>query len=330
MPRTQNHKLKLLYLLKILAEHSDAEHPLTAPEIIRALEGYGIAAERKSLYDDLLALEGFGITVERTRDGNRHGYYLDTRLFDMPELKLLVDAVQSAKFVTKEKSRALIEKLASTVSRAEARRLSRQVYVADRAKTENTAVFSAVDVIHTAIEENKKIRFRYFSRNEKKERVLHRNGAFYIVSPFALAWSEENYYLIAYDGETESVRHYRVDRMLHVSLSDEKRDGQTHFERFDMAHYTMPLFGMFTGNAELVTLSCHNRLATVILDRFGDAVTLIPDGSDRFRVTVSVVPGPHFYAYTFGFGADMQILSPPVVVSEARRLLQECVDLYQK
>ncbi len=330
MPKSQNHKLKLLYLLKILAERSDAAHPITLAEILSALAEYGITAERKSLYDDFLALEELNILVERTREGNRHGYYLDTRLFDMPELKLLVDAVQAAKFITKDKSRALIEKLSGTVSHYEARKLSRQVYVADRAKTENTAVFSAVDMIHTAIEENRKIRFRYFSRNEKKERVLHRDGDFYVVSPFSLAWSEENYYLIAYDSESESVRHYRVDRMLHVSLSDAKRDGHASFERLDMAEYEKSLFGMFTGKAELVTLSCKNRLATVILDRFGESVSMIPDGRDRFRVTVSVVPGPHFYAYTFGFGTDMQILSPPSVVSEAKRLLKESIALYKE
>lgn len=320
MARSENQKAKLLVLLDILKKESDAEHPLPMAEILSQLKARGIAAERKSIYDDLLVLDTLGYTVESVK-GRHAGYYLDTRLFEMPELKTLVDAVQAARFIPEEKSRALVKKLESTVSRFEAQKLERQTYVPDRSRTENHAVFSAVDMIHTAIAENKRISFRYFKRNEKKEKVLRRDGAFYTVSPFRLAWSDENYYLIAYDGDTRTVRHYRVDKMQSTSMLSEKREGHAAFESFDMALYTKSLFGMFAGRRELVTLECHNRLSDVILDRFGTDVTLIPVGNDCFRVTVEVVASDNFLAYTFGFGEDMRIVAPGNVRAAAASLL---------
>lgn len=321
MAKGQNQKAKLLVLLDILKSESDAEHPITMPSILASLEKRGISAERKSVYDDFLVLEELGYTVESVK-GRYAGYYLDTRLFEMPELKTLVDAVQAARFIPEEKSRAIVSKLESTVSRFDAQKLERQTYVPDRSRTENQAVFSAVDMIHTAIAENKRIAFRYFKRNEKKEKVFRRDGELYTVSPFRLAWSDENYYLIAYDAETRAVRHYRVDKMQNTRILEEKREGHDAFASFDMALYTKSLFGMFAGSRELVTLECHNRLADVILDRFGTDVTLIPTGEERFRVTVEVVASDNFLAYTFGFGEDMRILAPARVRDAAVALLE--------
>ena len=327
MSKRGNQKGKLLILLQILREKSDENHPLSMPDILRALEEHGISAERKSIYDDFLTLEELGYRVERVT-GRPGGYYLDTHLFLLPELKLLVDAVQAAKFITKEKSRELIRKLESTVSTPTAAALSRQVYVADRVKTQNTAVFSAVDMIHAAIHENRQIRFRYYERNEKKEYVFRRSGEYYEVSPFALAWSDENYYLIAYDNKDQAVRHYRVDRMKNTCLTERKREGEESFLHFDLSLYTRSLFGMFNGRSELVTLRCQNRLASVILDRFGEEVTMIPEGNTCFRVTVPVVVSPHFFGFVASFGHQMQIVAPQPVVKEIQEFLQDAISGY--
>ena len=321
MPKGQNQKLKLLLLLRILERESDCDHPIPMPEIIRRLAENGVTAQRQSIYDDLLMLDTLGYTVEHIA-GRNGGYYLDTRLFEMPELKMLVDAVSAARFIPEEKSRAIVKKLESTVSRFDAQRLDRETFVPDRTRVENKAVFYAVDTIHTAIAENKKISFCYFKRNEKKERVLRRDGALYTVSPYKLVWSEENYYLIAYETESDTVRHYRVDKMQSVNLRDEKREGESAFMGFDLASYMRSHFSMFSGKRELVTLDCASRLADVILDRFGTGVTLIPSGEGRFRVTVPVVVSSNFLAYTMGYGEDMYIASP----ESARRAARELID----
>jgi len=325
MPKGQNQKLKLLLLLRILERESDCEHPISMPEILRRLSEYGVTAQRQSIYDDLLMLDTLGYTVEHIA-GKNGGYYLDTRLFEMPELKMLVDAVSAARFIPEEKIRAIVKKLESTVSRFDAQKLDRETFVPDRTRTENKAIFYAVDTVHTAIAENKKISFSYFKRNEKKERVLRRDGALYTVSPYKLVWSEENYYLLAYETETDTVRHYRVDKMQSVNLVDEKREGQAAFAGFDLAAYMKSHFSMFSGKRELVTLDCASRLADVIFDRFGTGVTLIPAGEGRFRVTVEVVVSSNFLAYTFGYGEDMYIAAPESV----RRAALELMDKAQK
>ncbi len=326
MAKNQNQKLKLPTLYRILLRHSDAEHPLSMREILRLLEEAGIQAERKSIYDDLLALDALGVVVEKTADG----YYLDTRLFDMPELKLLIDALSAARFVTKEKSRALIGKLESTVSEYEARTLARQTYVSDRAKTENGAVFSAIDVIHNAIAENRKIRFRYFHTSPERKREFHNGGEYYTVSPFALAWSDENYYLIAYSEQRNAIRHYRVDRMTATHMTDLCREGEQAFRAFDMASYAKSLFGMFAGRTEAVTLECDDRLADVIFDRFGEDARPIPMKNGRFRVTVNVIPSPHFLAYTLAFDGGIRVISPENVRNSVRELLEKHTAFYKE
>ena len=329
MPKGQNQKLKLLLLLRILERESDSEHPISMPEIIRRLAEYGVTAQRQSIYDDLLALETLGYTVEHIA-GKNGGYYLDTRLFEMPELKMLVDAVSAARFIPEEKTRAIVKKLESTVSRFDAQKLDRETFVPDRTRTENKAVFYAVDTIHTAIAENKKISFLYFKRNEKKERVLRRDGAPYIVSPYKLVWSEENYYLVAYEAESNTVRHYRVDKMQSVNLLCEKREGQEAFRGFDLASYMKSHFSMFSGKRELVTLDCASRLADVILDRFGTGVALLPAGEGRFRVTVEVVVSSTFLAYTLGYGEDMYIAAPEGVRRLALELMDKARESYKE
>lgn len=315
MPKSKNQKLKILYLMKILLENTDEQHSLTMAELLERLEGYDVTAERKSIYDDLNALRDFGLDIETTSK-RPPAYYVASRDFELPELKLLVDAVQSSKFITHKKSAELIKKIEGFTSVHEARQLQRQVFVANRVKTENERIYYAVDTVHDAIGENKKIAFRYFEWNTKKEKQYRHAGALYQVSPWALSWAEENYYLVAYDSTAGKIKHYRVDKMTDVSVVEEKREGAEHFNHFDMALYSQKTFGMFGGRDEKVTLRCRNSLAGVILDRFGRDVILIPAGEDNFEVTVNVAVSPLFLSWVMNFGTDIKILSPQSVVED--------------
>ena len=265
-----NQKIKILYLMRILLERTDDLHGLMLEEIAEALSAFGVEAERKTLYDDLEVLRTFGMDIVKRKEAKVVRYYVVSRSFELPELKLLVDAVQSSKFITHKKSLELIKKLECYASSHQARKLNRQVYVANRIKTMNESIYYTVDYIHEAISANKKISFQYFHWNEKKERVLAHDGKSYRVSPFALTWDDENYYMIAYDSDAAKIKHFRVDKMLHLQLLEEKRDGAEQFEDFDMALYSQKTFSMFGGEEETVTLRCSNKLAGVVIDRFGN------------------------------------------------------------
>ena len=287
MPRSANQKLKLLCLCKILWERTDEEHPLTVPELIQALEAWDIRAERKSIYDDMEALRTFGLDVQN-RKGKAPGWFLGERPFQLAELKLLVDAVQSSKFITQRKSRELIRKLESQASVHQARQLQRQVYVDRRVKSMNESVYYTIDKLHTAIANRKAVTFKYFEYNVRKEKVFRREGKRYIVSPLGLIWDNENYYLAGYDHHREELRHYRVDKMAELAVTClplEGVDGE-----LDIASYAQKHFGMFSGREGQITLRCANRLVGVVLDRFGREAMLVPDGADHFTVTVPARP----------------------------------------
>lgn len=308
MPKSTNQKLKILYLMRMLEERTDDAHVLTLAEIQESLASLGISAERKSLYDDMEALRTFGIPVER-RGGKDGGYYIAERTFQLPELKLLVDAVQSSKFITKKKSTELIAKIASFTSTYEARQLDRQVFVTGRVKTDNEQVYYNVDNLHRAISSNRAVTFQYFEWNTDKEKILRHGGALYTVSPFALTWDNENYYLVAYDHMKKMIHHYRVDKMLRITVTDTPREGKELFDDFDMALYSREVFGMFGGRQEIVTLDCDNSLIGVVIDRFGEDLTIIKK-QNSFEIHQRVMVSSQFYSWVFGFGGKMRILSP--------------------
>ena len=327
MSRGANQKFKIYRLAQIMLERTDEEHYLTMPEIIAALKEYDIPADRKSLYADLKDLEILGIEVEGAQIGHRYRYHVLNHPFELPELKLLVDAIQSSKFITERKSNALIKKLEKLVSKYDAMKLQRQVYVSGRIKTMNESIYYTVDAIHNAIAQNKKIRFQYFQWNVKKEMELRHNGAWYHISPWGLSWDDENYYLVGYDSDAEQIKHYRVDKMLHIKLSNESRDGKEHFKKLDMADYTKKSFGMFGGKEQMVKLLVDNRLAGVIIDRFGKDVMMIPEDEEHFRVNVDVHVSKQFLGWVFSLGEAVKIIGPDEVVEqmrgEARRLMEQ-------
>ncbi len=250
MPKGTNQKFKLYRLAQIMQEKTDEEHYITMPEIMESLAKYDITADRKSIYADLRDISVLGVEVEGEPTGNRYHYHVVNRPFELPELKLLVDAIQSSKFITEKKSNTLIKKLEKLVSKYDAQKLQRQVYVSGRIKTMNESIYYTVDAIHNAISENKKIKFQYYQWNVKKEMELRHNGALYHISPWGLSWDNENYYLIGYDSDAEKIKHYRVDKVLHVKLSDENREGKEHFKKLNMADYAKKSFGMFGGREQ--------------------------------------------------------------------------------
>lgn len=328
MPKGANQKFKLYRLAQIMLEKTDDEHYITMPEILSALEAYGVTADRKSIYNDLRDLEVLGIEVEGEPVGNRYHYHVLNRPFELPELKLLVDAIQSSKFITERKTNALIKKLEQLVSQYEAVKLQRQVYVSGRIKTMNESIYYTVDAIHNAISENKKIRFQYYQWNVKKEMELRHGGAFYHISPWGLSWDDENYYLVGYDSEADTLKHYRVDKMLHIEMSEEKREGQEHFKKLDMADYAKKSFGMFGGKEQKVKLLVQNELAGVMIDRFGKDIMMIPKDEKHFTVNVDVRVSNQFLGWVFSLGNGVKIISPDEVVEQMKREVERLREQY--
>lgn len=328
MARHFNQKLKLLTLQALLLERSDEEHPLTTEELRAALAERGIAAERKSLYDDMETLSRFGLDIHQRR-GRGGGWFVGERLFQLPELKLLVDAVQSCKFITPDKSRALIRKLEGLSSVHQARQLQRQVYVTGRAKTMNESVYYTIDQLHTALSTGRQVSFRYFEYNVAKEKVFRRAGAHYRVSPYGLIWDSENYYLAGFDHDKGEIRHYRVDKMDGLTVLSQPREGEGTGRAFDAAAYGQKHFGMFGGREGQVRLRCEKSLVGVVLDRFGGESILIPDGEDHFTVTVPVVVSPQFLGWIFGLGTGVELTGPDWAVEAYRRQLEQVGERYR-
>ena len=329
MPKTTNQKLKLLYLLKILNEKTNENHCLTTQELIDELALYDIRAERKSIYDDIECLNVFGYDVEYIKAKKGGGYYLAERDFELPELKLLVDAVQSSRFITQKKSRELIAKIEKLAGPYEGKRLQRQVYVVGRVKAENESIYYNIDRIHKAIQDNAPITFTYLKWNVKKELEPRRDGKRYEVSPWALTWKDENYYLTAYDNKQEQIKHFRVDKMSRIEqIPGESRKGVDAFSQIDIAEYTNRTFGMFGGETEVVTLKLPEELIGVILDRFGREadIRILPEKmvSVRVRVTVSM----QLYGWITGLGGKVVITGPDDVREGYRKYLGEILKNY--
>ena len=325
---TSNQKLKPLYIMDYLLRSTDEAHPASMKQIIAYLESQGISAERKSVYSDIEALCDYGIDILQTGSARSTGYYVASRSFELPELKLLVDSVQSSKFITHKKTATLIRKIEKLASIHEAQLLQRQVYVANRIKTMNESIYYNVDEIQTGISANRQIRFKYFNYNVRKEKEYRRGGAFYQVSPFALTWDDENYYMVAYDSEFREIRHYRVVKMEKISVTDAERDGLEAFKALDMAVYARKVFGMFSGTDQRITLRFENALVGAVLDRLGRDIPIVPDGESHFLVTAEVIVSPQFFAWVAGFGNQVRIMSPDAVVRQMREYIDSIASLY--
>ncbi len=309
MAKSSNQKTKLLHLCQILLRQTDENHPITVPQMIEELARYGIQAERKSLYDDLEALRTMGLDVQ-SRKGKSPGWFVGEREFQLPEVKLLMDAVQASRFITQKKSDALLRKLERLTSVHQARQLQRQVYVSGRTKVMNESIYYNVDKLHTALSARKAITFQYFDYDIFRKKVFRREGKRYAVSPFGLIWDDENYYLVAFDHLNREMRHYRVDKMANIVVTGLGREGEDLYPDFQIARYGRKHFGMYSGKELAVTLRGRRDMARVVWDYFGQEVIMVPDGEDYFTVTQSVVMSPQFFGWLFGLEGGLVIISP--------------------
>lgn len=324
MAKGANQKKKLFCILELLERESDEEHPVSTERIIEVLAANDISAERKSIYDDIQALQELSYDVISC---GRKGYYLGAREFELAELKLLVDAVQSSKFLSEKKSNELIKKLERFCSRHAARKLQRQVHVIDRVKTMNDKILYSVDSIHEAIAENRMISFRYMKWNGKKELVPRHDGKRYLVSPYMLMWEEENYYLVAYDEVVKDRRYYRVDKMADITIEDTPR---THGEEFSesAAHLSKKSFGMYEGAEERVRLSFGEPLLGVVLDRFGTDIILLEKGEGQYEAAVDVQVSQQFFGWICGV-SGVKIVEPKSVAEQYKEHLKKQTTMYE-
>ncbi|HOO27188.1 MAG TPA: WYL domain-containing protein [Lachnospiraceae bacterium] len=327
MARSSNQKLKLLYLLKILTEHTNEQHPMNTAALIKALEAYGISAERKSIYSDIEELIHFGIDIEKSGGRRNAGYYVAGREFELAELKLLVDAVQSSKFITGKKTDSLIRKLGLLTDKYQAAKLKRQVFVANRTKTQNESIFYNIDDIYRAIQDGKEISFQYFEWSINKELLLKKNGEAYIAGPLALIWDDENYYLVAYDKKAGFRKHFRVDKMKNIQVLESRPDIMD--RSFDIAAYSKKMFGMFGGETDDVILRCPNGKIGILLDRFGKEITVRQLDGDFCRVRVQVVVSEQFFGWLCAIGTDISIVAPAQIKEQYRMHLKKILDNYE-
>lgn len=318
-------KLKILYLAKFLREQTDEEHPATINDMIGYLKLQGISAERKAIYDDLELLRLYGMDIVYTKSKN-HNYYLGQRDFELPELKLLIDVVQSSPFLTTKKSMELIRKLESLASESQARTLRRQVYVLNRVKTLNEQLYYHIDGINEAINENKQIRFRYFDWSPQGERIYRHEGKVYQECPVALC-VDRNYYLITYRPETDKYIHFRVDRISDLTVTDESRPELP--ADFDLASYVRNIFDMHSGQRQLVTLELDQKLLNVAMDRFGRDAHYRKGDGDTIIVSTQVEVSPTFLSWVLCFGSQAKILEPESARAALQDLAREALSRYE-
>ena len=324
MPKGAGQKLKLYYLSQIMIRKTDDDHALTMPQIIELLSEQGISADRKSIYDDFDALREIGLDIIGEKEGKGYYYRVGGKRFELAELMLLVDAIQSSKFITAKKSSDLIKKVTDLASEYEAKQLKRQVVVQGRIKTMNESIYYLVDDIHRAMVENKSITFQYLQWNLDKV-MVPRKDHLYETSPWALSWDDENYYLIGYDREAGKIKHYRVDKMKDITLTEDKRVGKEEFESYDMGSYSKQNFGMFGKKVSTtVDLEFDNGFVGIMIDRFGKEMPIRPAKKEGWsRTHVDVFISDQFYGWIFAMGGKVRITGPESIVSDFKDKLRQ-------
>ena len=325
MPKSDNQKLKIFYILDYLQKNSHQDHPVRASELIQMLDQqHNISCDRKTVYSDIAALQDYGVDIVSI-PGKNGGYYIASRNFELPELKLLIDAVQSSRFLTEKKSRELIEKLCTQCSVHDARLVRRDVLVSGRVKSMNETIYYNVDAIQEAISQNRQITFRYFDWDLNGKR--HYREKQYAASPYGLCQDNENCYLLAHSTR-HGVTSYRVDRMQDIRMCEESRIPCPELTGRNLNEYANRLFQMFYGETSTVKMRFHRSLTNVVIDRFGRDTMLIPDGEDHFVFTVNVAVSPTFLSWVMAFGTKARILHPQSVIDSCRQLCQEVLQQY--
>lgn len=331
MAGSSNQKLKLLYLMKIFMEQTDEDHPLAVAELISELSKQGIAAERKSIYNDLSLLQDYGLDICKVHS-KTHGYFLGNREFELPELRLLVDAVQSARFITPRKSKELVQKLERLTSINLSKNLHRQVYIEDRIKCTNEEVYYTIDKLHTAISTNRQVSFQYYEYDLNKNRRLRNGGMEYVISPYAMTWFDDHYYLVGNMEKWNDLSHFRIDRMCSVSITDKPRrdfeEVSQYKNSFNTADYSKKLYSMFPGESEKIQIRFARHLVNAVLDRFGMDVSIVPEDDYHFIVTAEVIPSEGFISWLFIFGNDAEVLSPQTLRDKIKERIDKVRSIY--
>ena len=326
MPKSDNQKLKIFYILDYLEAHSNEKNPVRASELIAMLDRqHDIRCDRKTVYSDIAALQQYGVDIV-SLPGKNGGYYIASRNFELPELKLLIDAVQSSRYLTEKKSRELIEKLCSQCNEQDAKLMRRTVLVSGRVKSMNETIYYNVDAIQEAIAQNKQITFRYFDWDFGGKRKYRDKE--YLASPYGLCQDHENCYLLAFSGRY-GITSYRVDRMTDIQLTEENRIPCPELSGKALHDHANRLFQMYSGDALDVKMRFHKSLLNVVIDRFGKNTMLIPDGEDHFNFTVNVAISPMFLSWIIGFGAKAKILYPQSVADACKALCLEAMSQYE-
>ena len=327
MPKSENQKQKILFVMDYLQKHSHKDNPINTTELIRMLKQENISADRKSIYSDIQALIEFGLDIV-SLPGKKGGYYIAApKDFQMSELKLLIDAVLSSRYLTEKKSRELIKKLCDLCGTdKEAELVSRNLLVSGRVKSMNESIYYNIDVIQEAISKNQQITFRYFDWDMKAQRNYREKE--YLASPYGLCQDNENCYLLGYS-ERHGITSYRVDRMDAIQLTGEKRIPCPELTGKALIDHANQLFQMFAGDSVNVKMRFHKSLLNVVIDRFGKDIMLIPENEDYFNFTAKIAVSPMFLSWVIGFGNKATVLYPPQVVQQCKQLCEESLSQYR-
>lgn len=318
-------KPRILYLLRILEQYTDEEHPLTTKQLIDKLQDeYGISAHRTTITKDIVALQEYGVDIV-TVHSTQCKYFIGSRKFELPELKLLIDAVESSRFITAKKSESLIRKIHTLTSQGQVSKLRRNNYVVDRIKPDNEQIYYIVDTINDAINEGKQISFQYYDYSGLKKKVLKNKGEIYKLSPYKLIWSGDYYYVIGYSEKKGKVINFRVDRIA-VAPTILSENAIPVPKDFDLENFTKEVFFMFSGDEVEVDLQCDNSLMKTMIDRFGENVKTLAYDMTSFRLITEVSVSPTFFGWVFGFDGKVKILGPKNVKEQYYKMISEAMN----
>ena len=323
--RSKNQRLKLFYLLDYLLEHTDEAHTVKVQEIIKHFENYHkIPVEQKTVCSDLRLLGEYG--YETQYDGRTRGWRIVEREFETQELQLLIDSVQSSRFITQKQAKTLTDKLKKKASRFDRVLLDRRCYVPNRVRSMNDSIFYYLDDLHTAIANDRRISFQYFYYTPKKTKAYYKKGEKYTASPYALLWSDSNYYLLAYEGG--KMKHFRVDKMDDIEIVPQKREGKEAFKELKLSERSLRMFSMYSGKVQKVKIRFSNHLANVVIDRFGREIVMVPDDDRHFTIHTDIEVSPQFFGWVCGLGKAVRILAPAEVVEEMGNYVKGIAEMY--
>ena len=323
----KNNKLKLIFLRDIMTNETDKEHPLTTEQLLSKLEELDIKCDRRTLSEDIKCLNSIGTGISSCQSGHKKGYYIEERGFSKSELRILLDAVAASNFITQEKTDELSDRIVALAGSYKAQVLKKPRRIVNRCKHNNESIYESIDIIEQAIEQTKKISFKYFQLDEKKRREFKKKER-YILDPLDLVIEDGNYYLVAYNPKYSNTNNYRLDRMVEVELEDESISSNA--RELKIGDYKSSSFKMFNGEKKLVKLEFERKCLNAVYDKFGEGVAVKTLTGDKRRVGVMVQISPTFYGWVFQFKGDMRIVEPSEVVEEYKKILKRIYDDMEK